>query len=90
MNYTTINTLIVELGMLVPVVVAIFCIINGIRCLLRSEILRIYYKHQDDKRIRQFEYENLEHLHKAYKALKGNSFVDKIWKEVQEDWEVIP
>ena len=27
-------------------------------------------------------------LYEAYKALKGNSFIDKIYKEVQ-DWEII-
>ena len=38
--------------------------------------------------MRQYEYENFVYLYEAYKALKGNSFIDKIYKEVQE-WEVI-
>lgn len=88
MNMTFINTMIVELGMLTPVVVAIVLIIKGFKCLLRSEMVRIYYKCKDSQTIRQYEYENFEHLHKAYKALKGNSFIDKIWKEVQ-DWDVV-
>lgn len=88
MNLTIINTLIVELGMLVPVIVAIILIIKGFKCLLRSDMVRIYYKCKDNRTIRQYEFENFEHLYKAYKALKGNSFIDKIWKEVQT-WEVI-
>mgnify|MGYP003297251069 CR=1 FL=1 len=38
--------------------------------------------------IRQYEYENFVLLYEAYKALKGNSFIDKIYKEVQT-WKVI-
>ncbi len=61
---------------------------NGIRCLLRSEMLRIYYHHREQGKMRQYEYENFVYLYEAYKELKGNSFIDKIYKEVQE-WEVI-
>ena len=51
-------------------------------------MLRIYYHHRAKGIIRQYEYENFVLLYGAYKALKGNSFIDKIYKEVQE-WEVI-
>lgn len=51
-------------------------------------MLRIYYRHKDTEKIRQYELENFVFLYKAYKALKGNSFIDKIYKEVME-WEVI-
>ena len=57
-------------------------------CQLRSEMLRIYYHNREKRIIRQYEYENFVYLYEAYKALKGNSFIDKIYKEVQE-WEVI-
>ena len=60
---------------------------EGQRCQLRSEMLRTYYKHKDDNKIRQYELENFLLLYKAYKSLKGNSFIDKIYKEVIE-WEV--
>lgn len=60
----------------------------GQKCLLRSEMLAIYYKHRDTRIIRQYEYENFLYLYSAYKALKGNSFVDKIKKEI-DSWEVI-
>lgn len=61
---------------------------EGQRCLLRSEIVRIYYRHHDDKQLREYEYKNLSQCYKAYKALGGNSFIDHIYGEMQE-WEII-
>lgn len=61
---------------------------EGQRCLLRSEIVRIYYRHHDDKQLREYEYKNLSQCYKAYKALGGNSFIDHIYAEMQE-WEII-
>ena len=61
---------------------------EGQRSLLRSEIVRIYYRHHDDRKLREFEYKNMEECYKAYKALKGNSFIDRIHAEIQE-WDII-
>ena len=77
-----------EIAMMSPVFLAVFLAIQGIKCLLRSEMLRTYYHNKDTKQIRQYELENFIMLYKAYKALKGNSFIDKIHKEVMA-WEVI-
>lgn len=92
MDLTTIVTLITELAVLIgvvtPVLVLIIKIVNGQKCQLRSEMLQIYYHNKDDKTIRQFEYENFVMLYEAYKALKGNSFIDKIYDEVKK-WEVV-
>lgn len=75
-------------GALIPIVVVTVCLINGMKCLLRSEMLTIYYRHRDTKTIRQYELENFVFLYKAYKALKGNSFIDKIYKDVMT-WQVV-
>ena len=92
MNITDIAALTGEIGALlgtvIPIVVQIRKIGNGTKCQLRSEMLRIYYHNREKRTIRQYEYENFVYLYAAYKALKGNSFIDKIYKEVQE-WEVI-
>lgn len=64
-------------------------LVAGQQCQLRSDMLHTYYKHQDDKTLRQYEYENFMLMYKSYKALKGNSFVDKIKDEV-EKWKVEP
>lgn len=76
------------LGVVIPVLVSVHKIKNGMKCQLRSEMLQIYYHNHDKKIIRQYEYENFVSLYEAYKALKGNSFIDKIYKEVQE-WEIV-
>ena len=92
MTLTTITALLVEastlIGILIPMVVSIRKINDGQRCLLRSEMLRIYYHHRESQTIRQYEYENFMYLYNAYKALKGNSFIDKIYEEVRT-WEVV-
>lgn len=77
-----------ELAMVSPVLVAVFLAIQGIKCLLRSEMLRTYYGNKETGTIRQYELENFIKLYQAYKALKGNSFIDKIHKEVMT-WEVV-
>ena len=61
---------------------------EGQKSLLRTEIVRIYYRHHDDRKLREFEYKNMEECYKAYKSLKGNSFVDRIHAEMQE-WDII-
>lgn len=60
---------------------------EGQRCLLRSDMLRTYYHNNPTDTIRQYEAENFELEYKAYKALGGNSFIDRIHDEV-EKWDV--
>lgn len=76
------------LGVVVPVIVTVRKISNGVKCQLRSEMLHIYYGNREKGIIRQYEYENFVKLYEAYKALRGNSFIEKIYKEVQK-WEII-
>jgi hypothetical protein len=84
-----IGTLLIEIcGVVIPVIVWLLKIANGQKCQLRDAMLRIYYHNQENGKIRQYEYENFVMLYEAYKALKGNSFIDKIYKEVQS-WEVV-
>lgn len=61
---------------------------EGQRCLLRAEIVRIYYRHLADKQLREYEFKNMEQCYVAYKVLKGNSFIDRIHAEMQE-WDII-
>ena len=91
MNLTLMITLVGEIGVLLsvitPVIVENRKISNGVKCQLRSDMLRIYYNHRDSKTIRQYEYENFIYLYEAYKALKGNSFIDRIYAEVKT-WRI--
>lgn len=61
---------------------------DGMKCQLRTDMLRIYYHNKGNRTIRQYEYENFMFSYNAYKALKGNSFIDHIKREVDE-WEVV-
>ena len=92
MDIAAIAALIGEIGVLLgvvpPLIVSVRKISNGTRCQLRSEMLRIYYNHREKGIIRQYEFENFMMLYEAYKALKGNSFIDKIYREVLE-WQVV-
>lgn len=91
MTLAEIVTLIGEVGVLIgvisPMIVLILRVANGEKCQLRSEMLQIYYRNKDSQTIRQYEYENFVLLYQAYKALKGNSFIDKIYTEVQK-WQI--
>lgn len=91
MNFSVIVALIGEvvafLGVIAPVFIALKKITDGQKCQLRSDMLSIYYHNREAKKIRQYEYENFVMLYEAYKALKGNSFIDKIYSEVKK-WEV--
>ena len=55
---------------------------QGLKCLLRSTMLHTYYKGQSTRCLRQYEYENFLLAYQAYKALKGNSFIDRIAQEI--------
>lgn len=92
MTWSEIILLIGEISVLVgvvtPIIVTVCKISNGTKCQLRSEMLRIYYHNLETGVIRQYEYENFVLLYGAYKALKGNSFIDKIYAEVKT-WKIV-
>ena len=85
---TLISEIVALIGIIVPIIVSVGKISNGTKCQLRSEMLHIYYRHREDKIIRQYEYENFVMLYEAYKALKGNSFKHKIYSELKS-WDVV-
>jgi hypothetical protein len=76
------------LGILIKILKTVHAIVEGIKCQLRTDMLRTYYRHLDDGIIRQYEKENFEHNYRAYRALKGNSFIVDIYDEVKK-WKVV-
>ena len=57
---------------------------EGQRCMLRAEMLSIYYRGQDaGRKLRQYDLQNFVLLYAAYKALDGNSFIDQINEKVK-------
>ena len=74
--------------LIIPIFIFVWNVAKGVKCQLRHDMLHIYYANKESKKIRQYELENFIYLYKAYKSLRGNSFIDKIYKEVLT-WEVI-
>lgn len=62
---------------------------ESVKCLLRNDIVCIYFANRERRSLHQYEYENLAMLYAAYKRMGGNSFVDRIWEEIQE-WDILP
>ena len=61
---------------------------DGIKCLLRAEIVKMYYKHQDDEVLHEYEWAMLDACYQAYRRLKGNSFVVKLYEEMKT-WTIV-
>ena len=61
---------------------------DAMKCLLRADMLRTYYKYKDTGKIRQYDKESFSLEYAAYKALKGNSFIDDINAKIKQ-WEVV-
>ena len=85
---TIVSEILVLAGVIIPFIVWLSRLVEGQRCQLRTAMLDTYYKCKDDRKIREYEAENFEKNYHAYKALKGNSFIDKIYSEVKE-WEIV-
>ena len=64
---------------------------EGQKCLLRAEIMSIYYRHcdEDEPTLREYERKNLDALYAAYVRLNGNTFVSDIYNEDMRHWRVI-
>lgn len=60
---------------------------EGIKCLLRAEIVRLYYKHQDSRTLQEYEWGMLDACYQAYRRLGGNSFIVKLYEEMKE-WSI--
>lgn len=63
-------------------------IIEAIKCLLRNDILNIYDRCKDTKKITRYQLQSVHLSYAIYKKLKGNSFIDEIMEEIK-DFELI-
>lgn len=60
----------------------------GDQSTLRHLITEMYYKNRDTKSLHSYEFQDLEHMYDAYKALGGNSYIKKLCLEMQS-WDII-
>ncbi len=54
------------------------------KCTLRNDILDIYDRCKDQKKISHYQLQSMMYSYDRYKKLKGNSFVAEIIERVQE------
>lgn len=62
--------------------------IEGVKCSLRNDVLTIYDRCKDNKKITHYELEAIQHSAELYFKLKGNSFVKDI-VERTKDFELV-
>lgn len=60
-----------------------FAIIQAVKCLLRNDILAIYDRCKDEKKITLWQLDSIEKSFKLYKTLRGNSFIEDLVKKVR-------
>ena len=58
------------------------------RDVLREKIMAIYHKNKTTRTMSEYEREALTQYYKDYKALKGNSYIDKRYSRM-EKWDVV-
>lgn len=63
-------------------------LIEASKDMLRKEMTDIYYKYLPYKKILQYDKKCFIKLYHDYGALKGNTYIDEIWAEIQT-WEVV-
>lgn len=60
---------------------------KAITSMMRNDIVDIYYRNKNDKKIKQYERETLDKLYEGYVESGGNSFIKDIYAEMRK-WEV--
>lgn len=57
---------------------------EALKCLLRSNITSKYYVYNEIGSIPVYEKENIDYMFEIYKKLGGNSYVERIVKEIND------
>lgn len=57
---------------------------KALKCLLRSSITSKYYVYTEIGEIPSYERENIIYMYDQYKAMGGNSYIDKIMIELNQ------
>ena len=79
--WVIITFFVTEIGALIVFAMYIF---NAVKCLLRNDILNIYDRCKDNKKITKYQLQSVHLSYSIYKKLKGNSFIDEIMEEIKE------
>lgn len=57
--------------------------IEATKCSLRNDMLSIYDRCKDKKQITKYQLQSFDFSYEQYKKLKGNSFIENLYKRVQ-------
>lgn len=57
---------------------------NGVKALLRNEIIRNYNHYMDKECLPIYALENMEAMYKEYKALNGNGAIDGLMEKIRK------
>lgn len=75
-------------GTILSMIIFAKAMIEATKCSLRNDILTIYDRCKDDKKITHYQLESIQHSADLYFKLRGNSFVKSLMKKV-EYFEVV-
>lgn len=75
-------------GEIAALLIFVKSIHRGTKCSLRNDILTIYDKCKDSKKITMYQLQAVEMSFEEYDKLKGNSFVENIVKQMR-NFEII-
>ena len=80
-HWKLISFIVGEMGFLV---VFAFMMIQALKCLLRNDILAIYDRCKDEKKITYWQLDSIEKSYKIYDFFRGNSFVKDLMERVRK------
>lgn len=82
-----IKTYWVQITFVCTILIAMYkfasAMIEATKCSLRNDILDIYDRCKDEKKITMYQKQSIAYSYEQYKALKGNSFVEDIVNKVK-------
>lgn len=64
-------------------------LVEGSKDVLREKIMALYHKNKRARQFEEHEWEALQQYYKDYKAIGGNSYIDKYYARMKS-WTVIP
>lgn len=70
-------------GLIIGFIAFIKAMIESTKCSLRNDILEIYDRCKDDKKITHYQLQSIQYSAELYFKLKGNSFIKDIVERVK-------
>lgn len=78
-----------ELGQVATLTTQYEALAISAKDVLREKIMQVYFKNRRDRTMTFHEKEALDQYYKDYKAIKGNSYIDRYYNRMKL-WDVIP